>query len=72
MLLAGSQVLTASLVTLPFSSGFTRLSGSERHVYAATFLTVLLSLVLFATPAAYHRLVWPMSLNHISDPTRPD
>lgn len=60
VLLAGSQVLTAFLVTLPFSSGFTRLSGSERNVYAATFLTVLLSLVLFATPAAYHRLVWPV------------
>lgn len=60
VLLAGSQVLTAFLMTVPFSSGFTHLNGVERNVFAATFLTVLLSLILFATPAAYHRLVWPV------------
>ncbi|GGK33669.1 hypothetical protein GCM10008955_29670 [Deinococcus malanensis] len=60
VLLSGSQVLTAFLVTLPFSSGFARLDAAERNVYAATFLTALLSLIVFATPAAYHRLVWPV------------
>lgn len=60
VLLSGSQVLTAFLVTLPFSSGFARLDATERNVYAATFLAALLSLILFATPAAYHRLMWPV------------
>ncbi|GGK43879.1 hypothetical protein GCM10008955_42070 [Deinococcus malanensis] len=60
VLLSGSQVLSAFLVTLPFSSGFARLDVMERNIYAATFLSALLSLVLFATPAAYHRLVWPI------------
>jgi len=60
VLLSGAQVLTAFLVTLPFSSGFGRLDSAERIVYVATFITALLSLVLFATPAAYHRLVWPV------------
>ncbi|MFB9993791.1 DUF6328 family protein [Deinococcus oregonensis] len=60
VLLSGSQVLTAFLVTVPFSSGFARLSRPERWIYAVTFLTALLSLVLFATPAAHHRLAWPI------------
>lgn len=60
VLLSGSQVLTAFLVTVPFSSGFSRLDGFERGIYAATFLTALLSLLLFATPAAHHRLAWPL------------
>jgi hypothetical protein len=60
VLLSGAQVLTAFLMTLPFSSGFGRLNSVERIVYVATFITALLSLVLFATPAAYHRLVWPV------------
>ena len=60
VLLSGSQVLTAFLVVLPFSTGFTHLNTFERGIYAATFLTALLSLILFATPAAQHRLIWPL------------
>lgn len=60
VLLSGSQVLTAFLVILPFNAGFTHLNTFERGVYAATFLTALLSLILFATPAAQHRLNWPL------------
>lgn len=60
VLLTGAQVLTAFLITVPFSSGFARLVATERGVYGATFLSALASLVLFTSVAAYHRLNWPL------------
>jgi intracellular septation protein A len=60
ILLPGSQVLTAFLVILPFNSGFSEIRDIEKVVYVVTFVCSLLSLMLFAAPAAHHRLQRPL------------
>ena len=60
ILLPGAQTLTAFLIILPFNGGFGRISAGEKYVYIATFLCALISLVLFAAPAAQHRLQRPL------------
>jgi hypothetical protein len=60
ILLQGSQVLTAFLVVLPFSAGFSAIVRSEKWVYVGTFLCALASLVLFSAPAVHHRLQRPL------------
>jgi heme O synthase-like polyprenyltransferase len=60
ILLPGSQVLTAFLVILPFNSGFSEIRDTEKVVYVVTFVCSLLSLMLFAAPAAHHRLQRPL------------
>lgn len=60
VLLPGAQTLTAFLIIVPFNSAFQDLSNSERLVYVITFLCSLISLLLFAAPAAHHRLERPL------------
>ncbi len=56
ILLRGSQVLTAFLIILPFQQGFTKIDRGEKSIYLITFICALVSLILFAAPAAQHRL----------------
>ena len=60
VLLPGTQVLVAFLITLPFTTVFARLTPLQRVAYLATFVSALSSLILLVTPAAYHRLVRPL------------
>jgi drug/metabolite transporter (DMT)-like permease len=60
VLLPGAQTLTAFLIILPFNDRFAEISRDERYVYVATFLCALASLILFAAPAAWHRLLRPL------------
>ena len=60
VLLPGAQTLTAFLIILPFNSGFADIQRGERYVYIATFLCSIASLVLFAAPAAQHRIQRPL------------
>src|SRR5688572_31521435 len=60
VLLPGTQTLTAFLIILPFNSGFADIQDGEKYVYLATFLCSLTSLILFAAPAARHRLQRPL------------
>ena len=60
VLLPGTQTLTAFLIILPFNSGFADIQPGEKYVYLATFLCSLASLILFAAPAAQHRLQRPL------------
>ena len=60
ILLPGAQTLTAFLIILPFNGGFAQISAGEKNVYVAAFLCALVSLVLFAAPAAQHRLQRPL------------
>lgn len=60
VLLPGTQTLTAFLVILPFNQGFSQIQQGEKYVYLATFLCSICSLVLFAAPAAQHRLQRPL------------
>lgn len=41
----GVQILTALLLTLPFSVGFDELSESRRYVYVAVLLSAMLSML---------------------------
>ena len=60
VLLPGAQTLTAFLIILPFNAGFAQIQQGEKYVYLATFLCSITSLVLFAAPAAQHRLQRPL------------
>lgn len=60
ILLQGAQVLTAFLIVLPFSAGFSAIAEAEKWVYAVTFLSSLTSLILFSAPAVHHRLQRPL------------
>jgi hypothetical protein len=54
--LPGVQVLFAFLLTVPFSQGFTKMTGSQRHVYAAALLLAAAATALLIAPSANHRL----------------
>ena len=60
LLLPGTLLLVAFLIALPFNSGYTRISRFDNAVYVAMFLCAILSLLLFAAPAAQHRLMSPL------------
>ena len=60
LLLPGTLLLVAFLIALPFNSGYTRVSRFDNAVYVALFLCAILSLLLFAAPAAQHRLMSPL------------
>ena len=60
VLLPGAQLLTAFLITLPFSAGFNKIVQAEKWIFLATFLCSLASLILFAAPAVQHRLMRPL------------
>jgi hypothetical protein len=60
ILLPGTQVFAGFLITLPFQSRFDRLTTAQRDLYLVIFVTVLLSLVCFIMPAAYHRVARPV------------
>jgi hypothetical protein len=58
--LQGTQLLTAFLISLPFSQGFAKLQTPEKCVYLTTFLCSVTSLILFSAPALHHRLERPL------------
>lgn len=60
ILLPGSEVLVAFLISLPFTSRFDALTDAQRVVYLATFLSAIVALICFVMPAAYHRLARPI------------
>jgi hypothetical protein len=60
LLLPGTLLLVAFLIALPFNSGYTRVSQFDNAVYVAMFLCAILSLLLFAAPAAQHRIMSPL------------
>lgn len=60
IILPGTEVLLGFLVTLPFTEKFGALTSSQRIVYLCTFFAVLLALLCFMLPAAYHRIARPI------------
>jgi hypothetical protein len=54
--LPGVQVLFAFLLTVPFSSGFEKLSSLDRDVYFTAFMCTAIASVLLIAPTAQHRL----------------
>jgi hypothetical protein len=60
ILLPGSEVLVAFLISLPFTNQFAELTNLQRGVYLATFFSAMAALICFVMPAAYHRLARPI------------
>ena len=56
--LPGVQVLFAFLLTVPVSSGFSRLTEGQRWWYFATFLATTAASAFLMAPTAYHRLTF--------------
>ena len=54
----GVQVLFGFLLSLPFTSRFTRLSPGQRDLYLATLVLAAVATALLVGPVAYHRLVF--------------
>ena len=56
--LPGVQVLFAFLLTVPFSSGYARLTEGQRGWYFATFLATAAASALLMAPTSYHRITF--------------
>lgn len=54
----GVQVLFGFLLSLPFTSQFSRLSGQQRDLYLVCVVLSAVATVLLIGPVAYHRLVF--------------
>jgi hypothetical protein len=52
----GVQVLFAFLLTIPFSQGFSKLTGLEKNVFAASLLLSAAATALLIAPTSFHRL----------------
>jgi len=60
VLLPTAQLLSAFLITVPFTSGFSAIATTEKWVFLATFLLAVTSLILLSAPAVQHRLIRPL------------
>lgn len=60
VLLPTAQLLSAFLIAVPFAPGFRTIVLAEKHVFLATFMLSVSSLVLFTAPAVQHRLMRPL------------
>lgn len=60
VLLPTAQLLSAFLITVPFAPGFANIVQGEKHVFLATFILALASLVFLSAPAVQHRLMRPL------------
>jgi len=60
LILPGTQVFLAFLMTLPFTSRFEGLDRHQRLLFLATFFSTLGALACFVAPAAYHRIARPI------------
>jgi hypothetical protein len=54
--LPGIQVLFAFLLILPFSQGFTKITGAERGAYFFAFVCASIACALLIAPSSYHRI----------------
>jgi hypothetical protein len=54
----GVQILFGFLLSLPFTTRFSRLSHAQRDLYLASLVLAAVSTALLLGPVAYHRLVF--------------
>src|SRR6202158_6623748 len=54
----GVQVLFGFLLSLPFTTRFTRLNQGQRDLYLACLVLAAVATALLLGPVAYHRLVF--------------
>jgi hypothetical protein len=55
---AGIQVLFAFLLVVPFNTGFSRLSATDRYIYFATLLCIAAAATLLIAPSIHHRILF--------------
>lgn len=60
VLLPTAQLLSAFLITVPFTAGFSAIVAAEKQVFLATFVLSVASLILLSAPAVQHRLIRPL------------
>lgn len=60
ILLPGTQIFAGFLITLPFQSHFQQLTAAQRDLYLVVFIAIILALICFIMPAAYHRVARPV------------
>jgi hypothetical protein len=58
VILPGVQVLFAFLLTVPFSNGYSRISGLQRDVYFIALLCAAVATILLIAPSTYHRILF--------------
>ena len=56
--LPGVQVLFAFLLTVPFTQGWTKVTGFQQDLYFATLLCSATASAFLIAPSAIHRLDW--------------
>ncbi|UBU17465.1 DUF6328 family protein [Nonomuraea gerenzanensis] len=54
----GVQVLFAFLLTVPFSSGFSRLDQTDRWLYYAALVSAAVASICYIAPTAQHRVLF--------------
>ena len=54
----GVQVLFGFLLSLPFTTRFTKLDGGQRDLYLTSLVLSAVATILLIGPVAYHRLVF--------------
>ncbi|WP_406284029.1 DUF6328 family protein [Embleya sp. NBC_00896] len=54
----GVQFMFAFLLTVPFASGFARVTEFQRDVFLVALISTLLSSVCFIAPAVQHRMLF--------------
>ena len=58
----GTQILFAFLLTVPFSSGFSKVTPFERGLYFATLIVAAMSAAMLIAPAVMHRVLFHQQL----------
>src|SRR6266496_6776712 len=58
VVLPGVQVLFAFLLTVPFSNGYSKMTGSQRDVYFIALLCAAVATILLIAPSTYHRILF--------------
>jgi hypothetical protein len=54
--LTGAQLLVAFLLSLPFTTQFTRVDALDHHVYFLAFASSLTAALLLIAPSVFHRM----------------
>lgn len=68
----GVQILTGFLLTVPFASGFERLSENQKVLYVCILGAAVIATSLLVAPVAFHRIVfragareWLITASHV-------
>jgi uncharacterized membrane protein len=56
--LPGVQVLFAFMLTVPFATGWKRVTAFQKNVFFVALIATALSSALLIAPSSYHRLRW--------------